>query len=256
MNAKRYKKNAKNSYILYLVLIIFIGLLIYSGYNIVEWKFNNDKNRQIKEETSQYVTIVQEETANNETQNKIRVDFIALKQRNPDVVAWIKINNTQIDYPVVQGKDNSYYLTHNMDKEYNKAGWIFLDYRNELNENDKNTVIYGHNMKTDLMFGTLKNVLTDEWNENIENRHITLITEQETQVYEVFSIYEIEEEEYSIKIDFKNAEEYLTFLNTIKQRSIKNFNVELTTENRILTLSTCTNDSYHRLVVHAKKLEN
>ena len=253
LKAKRYKAKGKSSFVLYIFLIILLGTLVYSGYNIVEWKLNNDKNKQIKEETSQYITIEKNEDATNEIQEKISVDFESLKQRNSDVVAWIKVNNTEIDYPVVKGKDNSYYLTHNIDKEYNKAGWIFIDYRNELNDKDLNTIIYGHNMKTNLMFGTLKNALDDNWNNKPENRYLTLITEQGTNKYEIFSIYEIEAEDYSIKTNFKNTEEYLMFLNKMQERSIKNFNVELTTEDRILTLSTCTNDRYHRLVVHAKK---
>lgn len=249
--AKRYKIKAKKSYIFLIIIAILIGLLVYSGYHIVEWKINGDKNKEIIKETSEYITVNIEEN-NNIQEEKISVDFESLKIMNPDVVAWIKVNNTDIEFPVVKGKDNEYYLTHNLKKDYNKAGWIFMDYRNNLDGNDFNTIIYGHNMKNNLMFGTLKNVLDKQWYENEKNRYITFITEIANEKYEIFSIYEIEEEEYSIKTAFKNEQDYLKFLNALKGRSIKDFYVELSKDDRILTLSTCTNDRNHRLVVHAK----
>ena len=249
--AKRYNKNERKSYVFLIILVGLIGILVYSGYHIVEWKINGDKNKQIIEETAEYVTVeIKENDGIQEEQ--ISVDFETLKSKNPDVVAWLKVNNTDIEFPVVRGTDNDYYLTHNLNKEYNKNGWIFMDYRNKLDGTDLNTIIYGHNMKNNLMFGTLKNVLEKQWYENDENRYITFITEKENVKYEIFSIYEIEEEEYSIQTYFKSEQEYVKFLNTLKDRSIMDFNVELSKDDRILTLSTCTNDRYHRLVVHAK----
>ena len=250
--AKRYKKKEK-SYIFLFFIVICIGIFIYSVYNIVEWKIDSDKNNEIKNQTTEFIKVYIED--NDRTQKeRIDVDFKSLKNKNPDVVAWLKVNGTDIDFPVVKGTNNDFYLTHNLNKEYNKAGWIFMDYKNKLDGSDLNTVIYGHNMKNNLMFGTLKNVLEKQWYENKENRFITFITENESAKYEIFSIYEIEEEEYSIKINFKNDEQYLKWLNELKNRSIENYNVDLSVNDRILTLSTCTNDRYHRLVVHAKLL--
>ena len=85
----------------------------------------------------------------------LQVDFEGLKAQNPDVVAWIQIPALDISYPVVQGKDNSYYLHHMFDGKENKNGSIFIDYHNQPEFTDSNTIVYGHNMKNGSMFGTL-----------------------------------------------------------------------------------------------------
>ena len=97
------------------------------------------------------------------------MDFTELKKQNPDTVAHIKVNNTRISYVVVQGNDNEYYLNHNFNKEKNRAGWIFADYRNSFDESDKNLIIYGHNMKDGSMFDTLIKTIDKEWYTNKDN---------------------------------------------------------------------------------------
>ena len=103
------------------------------------------------------------------------------------------------------------------------------------------------------MFGTLKNILNKDWQENEDNRFITFITENEESTYEVFSVYEEKASDYPIQTGFSNDNEYLNFLNTIKDKSIKDFNVELSVEKGILTLSTCGNDNKNRVILHAIK---
>jgi len=100
------------------------------------------------------------------------------------------------------------------------------------------------------MFGTLKNVLEEEWYNNRNNHIITLVTENKTYKYQVFSVYEIENEEYYINTEFENNE-FKEFINTLKARSITNFNVEVTEEDNILTLSTCGDNNKYRVVLHA-----
>ena len=163
----------------------------------------------------------------------------------------MKVNGTKIEYVVVQSKDNNYYLTNNFEKKSNSAGWIFSDYRNKLDGTDKNIIIYGHNMRTKAMFGTLENALTKEWQENKENRHIVFATENEYSIYEVFSVYQIEAEDYYMTTDFKNNE-FKEFVNTIKNRSVFDFEVDVDENDKILTLSTCANNSKYRIVLHAK----
>ena len=257
--AKRFKNKKKvrvKPYILMITTAVLLGMIIYSGYHIIAWLISNSKNEEIKEAVSQYITTdATVENSKNTQENNVKVDFKALKERNADTIAWLRVNNTEIDYPVVKGTDNEYYLTHNFDKEYNKAGWIFADYRDKFNFTDWNIVIYGHNMKSNLMFGTLKNVLNKEWYNNEENRYISLITENENGKYEIFSIYETEADDYSIKTDFKNDTEYSKFIETIKKKSIKDFGVKVSSQSGILTLSTCAEDSDHRIVVHAVKVK-
>ena len=150
--------------------------------------------------------------------------------------------------------NNNFYLNHSFDKSKNSRGWIFADYKNKFDNTDKNIVIYGHNMRDESMFGSLKNILNEEWYNNAENKNITFLTEKGNYIYKVFSIYKIESEDYYIKTNFKNDEDYEKFLNTIKNRSIKNFDINLNINDKIITLSTCANNNKYRIVLHAKKL--
>ena len=249
INAKHYNNRKAN--ILNIVLICFlIVLLFFSGTKIVIWYMNNQNNKKISDEISKFVTV--DET--KEDDEKYVVDFEKLKEKNSDIVAWLKVNGTNIETTVVKTTDNDYYLTHNFNKEYNSAGWIFADYKNKVDGTDKNLVIYGHNMRDDSMFGSLKWVINEDWYNNEDNKYITLITENETQVYEVFSVYQTEKEDYYIQTNFNTEKEFNTFAQTIKKRSKKDFNVDVNKEDNILTLSTCANNNKYRVVLHAKKI--
>ena len=246
--AKHYNKKKTNIPSI-ILLCIFIILLFFSGTKIVIWYMNNQNNKKISDEISKLVTV--DETKEDE---KYVVNFEKLKEKNPDVVAWLKVNGTNIETIVVKTIDNDYYLTHNFNKEYNSAGWIFADYKNKVDGTDKNLVIYGHNMRDDSMFGSLKWVINEDWYNNEDNKYITLITENETQVYEVFSVYQIEKEDYYIQTNFDTEKEFNTFAQTIKKRSKKDFNVDVNKEDAVLTLSTCANNNKYRVVLHAKKI--
>lgn len=158
----RYKENTKKKVktnkklIPNIILIFFIILFVFSGFKIIMWFLNNKENKKIAEEISQAITINEE---NVEEKEKYKVDFQALKDKNSDTVGFLKVNGTNIEYTVVKGTNNSYYLKHNFNKESNSAGWIFADYKNKVDGTDKNLVIYGHNMRDDSMFGSLKNIL-------------------------------------------------------------------------------------------------
>ena len=130
-----------------------------------------------------------------------------------------------------------------------------MDCNNKNYSEDKNVVIYGHNRRDGSMFGTLKNVLSEEWQKNNENLIFPFITENKDVKYEVFSIYKIEKEDYYITTNFKNDEEFLTFIKKIKSRSLKDFGVEVTSDDNILTLSTCADNNNFRVVLHAKKMK-
>ena len=236
--------------LLYFFLLIFLIGFIYSSIKIFFYIKDNIQNEKIKDSIDNDVKIV-----NNADENikEYKINFQELKNRNSDTIAWLKINGTNIEYVVVKGKDNDYYLNHNFEKQNNSAGWIFADYRNKFDYTDYNTVIYGHNMKNDSMFGSLKNVLKEDWYNNEDNRHIVLVTEKGTFTYEVFSVYEENASDYPIQTGFSNDNEYLNFLNTIKDKSKKDFNVELSAEKGIITLSTCGNDNKNRVILHAIK---
>lgn len=231
---------------LLLAELCMIGI-VYSTLKIIEWKKNTEKNKEIKEILEDAITII------NEQEQKYIVDFKKLKEQNSDTVAYLKVNNTDVGYVVVKGNDNEYYLNHNFNKEYNVAGWIFADYKNNFDGTDKNIVIYGHNMQDGSMFSQLKEILTSNWQNNT-NKQITLITENKTLTYEIFSSYTINPEEYYLKTNFKDEQTYLGFINTLKQRSFYDYNIDLNEKDRILTLSTCTGTGNNRIVVHAKQI--
>ena len=181
------------------------------------------------------------------------IDFSKLKEKNSDVVAWLTVNNTNIDYPVLKYTDNKYYLNHNFEKKYNMSGWVFTDYRNNVDGNDKNLVIYAHNVKDNSMFGSLKNVLNPEWYNNVENRFISLQTEKGIFRYEVFSVYQVPKEDYYINTVFNN-EDFSDFIKKVRDRSINNFNVSVNDLDNVITLSTCGSSNKYRTVLHAKRV--
>ena len=182
----------------------------------------------------------------------LSVDFTDLLNQNDDTVAWLYVNNTTIDYPVVQSGDNSFYLNHTFDKSYNAVGWLFADYRSNLKELEKNTVIYGHGRLDNVMFGSLHRVLDSSWYNDPENQIIKISTPDKNMLWQVVSIYTIPSESYYLTHTFENDESYQKFLDTILERSMNDFNVSLNTNDYILTLSTCLDNSGNRIVVHAK----
>lgn len=185
----------------------------------------------------------------------LNVDFTDLLQQNDDTVAWLYVNNTNINYPVVQSKDNSFYLDHSFDKSYNKAGWIFADYRSNLNDLEKNTVIYGHGRIDNTMFGTLDNTLNSTWYTETENQIIKLSTPTRNMLWQIISIYTIPSESYYLTHTFENDQTYQKYLETIIGRSIYDFDVQVNTDDHILTLSTCLDNNGNRIVVHAKLIK-
>lgn len=246
---KRYKKVILNI-IIYMILIF---VLIYSGIKIFKWYKDKTNNNKIAEQIKS--TVIVEDKNEDENKEEYTVDFNKLKEQNNETVAWIKVNNTNVEYPVVRATNNSFYLNHSFDKSKNSSGWIFADYKNKFDNTDKNIVIYGHNMRDDSMFGSLKNILNSDWYNNEENTNIALYTENEKYIYKVFSIYKIESEDYYIKTEFSNDNEFEKFIKTLKKRSIKNFNIDISKEDSILTLSTCANNNKYRVVLHSKKIK-
>ena len=247
---KKYKKIILNI-IIYMILFF---VLIYSGIKIFKWYKDKTSNNKIAEQIKSTVIFEGENNNENENKEEYTVDFNKLKEQNAETVAWIKVNNTNVEYPVVKTTNNSFYLNHSFDKSKNSAGWIFADCKNKFDNTDKNIVIYGHNMRDGSMFGSLKNILNSDWYENEENTNITLFTENEKCIYKVFSVYKIESEDYYIKTEFSNENEFEKFIETLKKRSIKNFNIDISKSDNILTLSTCANNNKYRVVLHAKKI--
>ena len=187
--------------------------------------------------------------------NLLEVDFNDLLAKNSDTVGWIQVQGTNINYPIVQTTNNDYYLNHAFDKTENKAGWVYMDYRNNAVDFNQNTIIYAHSRYNGTMFGSLKNILNSSWYTNKENHIIRLSTPTENTMWQVFSVYTIPKESYYITPSFPTDESYQEFLNTIKGRSEVDFSGTVSIGDKVLTLSTCKDNFGNRIVMHAKLIK-
>ncbi len=254
-NKNRKKKIIKNSITIILIIIIlsvifyFLNAFISKKHSEkLSSKLNEYKEEKLKEE---------QETKKSQTIESIYdKDFTKviseLKKLNEETVGWLNVNNTKINYPVVKHDNNDFYLTHDFEKKYNIYGWVFMDYRNNAQNLNQNTIIYGHD-SGDVTFGTLYKVLNKSWYTNKNNQIITFNTASENIKWQIFSIYKIKETNDYLTTEFETTKEYTNFLNLLRNRSIHNFNINTSPNDKILTLSTCYGNN-ERLVVHAKKI--
>lgn len=265
------ENNAKNKVppkkrkkiIIILANILTIALLVGGGFGI---KTLMDQKQDIKDIKTLQQSVLNnsfevdyEGIFNEDIENKklleYRESFKSLVNQNSDTVGWLKIKNTRIDLPIVQGKTNNYYLNKDFNKKYNSMGWVFADYRNHFDTLDQNTIIYGHTYKDTIMLSSLQYVLRDSWLNNKDNYIIEFNTLKYPHKWEIFSIYTIKETNDYLRTRFV-ADDFNKFIDKIKKRSIKDFNVEVNENDKILTISTCYIDTNHRLVVHAKLMDD
>lgn len=200
------------------------------------------------------VTYAFPENINEEYANisYIDKDLTELIKQNSDTVGWIQLNNTNVDYPVTQTTDNSYYLKHDFNKRSNYNGWVYADYRDDFKYFGTNTIIYAHNLVNRQMFGSLVWCLKESWYTNEDNWYVKISTPTANTVWKIFSIYTIIPETYYIRTYFETQEEHEKFVKTIKERSIYDFKTDVNTDDKVLTLSTCTDDGTKRVVIHSK----
>lgn len=206
-------------------------------------------------ETSKNNTITPEETPAEPSDNLEspikNKELESLLEINPDTVGWLTVPNTNIDYPVVKTTDNDYYLDHNYEKKYDYNGWVFMHYYNSTHNLDKNTIIFAHNrFYSGIMFGTLNEVTKDTWYNNTKENLITFNTLYDNMQFEVFSIYKTNITADYLKTTFDSDLEWNNFIKMIRERSMFQSNVNVGTNDKIITLSTCL-DNDTRLVVHA-----
>ena len=182
--------------------------------------------------------------------------------QNPDLVGWLTIQGTKVDYPVVQKtEDNDYYLNHSFDGSEDSAGTIYVDYRSDIVNPTTNTMVYGHNMKNGTMFGSLKNYLQEDFFK--EYRYIQFNTIYEHRLYQVVCVglsevaYQDENSyRYYNFIQANNMEEWQEFVDNVNSLAIYQSDVTLEPSDEILTLSTCnsyTEDG--RLFIVAKRIQ-
>ncbi|MGL5477637.1 MAG: class B sortase [Clostridium sp.] len=222
-----------------LINLILIITLIYSAYKIINKYYNYHKD------VKKYESIQDKSPFVNKNN-----DF---KTENSDYLGWIKIENTNIDYPVMQGEDNQFYLQRDFRKDKNISGSIFLDYRNNISK-DKNLILYGHNMRNGSMFSEI-NKFKDKDFFNEDNK-IELILGDEKRTYEVFSVYADNADDYYLNTEFKDYDEFKSYIESEKNKSWYKKNIKFTRKDKIITLSTCSyeGDNY-RTVVYAKEIK-
>lgn len=182
-------------------------------------------------------------------------ESIDLCDVNPDYMGWITINDTSIDYPIMKGKDNEFYLNRDFNKEYLTSGSIFMDYRNDGFQ-DRNTVIYGHHMRDGSMFGSLKKYEYADYFE--KNKYINIKTKNNKNfMYEIFGVYVTKANDIeSISINFSNDVEFNSYIENILRKSIYETNINIENTDKILTLATCSYKFDNaRLIIHAKLIE-
>lgn len=178
------------------------------------------------------------------------IDFEELQQVNGDIVGWLRIRALDISYPLVQGEDNDYYLHRTFEGEENIAGCLFVNCYNEADFTDQNTIIYGHNMKNGSMFGKLKQFREEETFK--KSKYFWIFTPDLIYQYRIFSASVVDKTGLTYQSSFI-GDEFQEFINTAFENSeVENSDVEVTTEDRIVTLSTCTGDDSTRFVVMGK----
>lgn len=235
-------------------LIIYI-IIIICIIGIIDWVICNKNNESISTNVKNENIESKMLKIKDSTVETINVNFNKLKEKNIDIKGWIKVNNTNINYPIVQARNNEYYLTHNLNNEYNSAGWIFADYRNNMQTLDKNTIIYGHNRLNNTMFAQLEKTLEPNWYEKKENKYITFNTEYKNYIGEIISIYKIKASDFIVQ-NYYEEEEFTEYIKNIKNKSVyNNFNTYVNSKDKIITLYTCDSTSEFRIILQAKLIE-
>lgn len=178
------------------------------------------------------------------------VDFTELKNVNEDVIGWLKIRALDISYPLVQGEDNDFYLHRTFEKKDNFAGCIFMNSENEPDFTDMNTIIYGHNMKDGSMFGKLKKFGEDEiWK---KSEYFWIFTPDLIYQYHIFSVRTVNKTGPTYQTFFTDEEFHSMLNDAFAQSIVDNSDITVDTDDRIVTLSTCTGNDATRLVVVGK----
>lgn len=212
-------------------------------------------------ENTIYGAELEQETVEKPQGPPILPEYQGLHEQNSDFAGWLTIPGTEIDYPVMQAvpESSDFYLTHNYDGQEDINGSIFLDSRNDYEQQDDNLIIYGHNMKSGMMFGGLKNYLDESY--SLEHKMVTFNTIYEKAQYEIIAVclskVSQEGEEGIRYYDFINAgneENFNHYLDYIKEMNIMSGDINASYGDRLLTLSTCNNYTEDgRLFLVAKK---
>lgn len=284
-NTSKENKKLEKNFIPIIITTLSVTTYLISIFILTRWYVQNERtkkftnsiytakeetNKQINKQTNKDIPNQYQDLTNNIKQEKtstnpnyINTNFINVNlnyyiSKNNETVGWIQVNGTNINYPIVQHEDNNFYLEHDFYKRKTNIGWIFADYRDDMENLNNNTIIYGHNLINRTMFGSIPYMLNKKWFNKKNNHYIKLSTKNSNSIWEIFSVYKIEPTTDYLQSVFNSIENYQNFLDMLKSRSIIDFNIELSYTDKIITLSTCDDTGTKRVAVHAKliKIEN
>lgn len=181
------------------------------------------------------------------------IDFDSLQEINPDVIGWLEMEAVDtINYPIVQGEDNDYYLHRTFQRTDNFAGSIFMDYMNKSNFGQRNTIVYGHNMKNGSMFGSLKNYRDQEVYK--KSPYFWIYTPTRIYKYEIFACAEVDKFGQDYQITFRDKEDFREFIYRAQDQALYDTGVDVDYTDTVVTLSTCTGNEATRFIVQGKRV--
>ena len=219
-------------------LFIFSCVLVFCVINIFYDIYNETKQKEIIDSLIEIGDV----KPSAEIDKIPQIDFSKLKEVNDDIVGWIIMDGTQVNYPIVQGDNNSYYLNHSYDKSYNSYGSIFMDYRSNNDFSDLNTFLYGHYTGNGSMFGELKKYMKQSFYE--EHPFFYILTPIENYKVEIFSAYTDDALSSSYNIEFDNLNDYQTYLEKIKLKSRYSTDISINYNiDKIISLYSCSHES-------------
>ena len=233
-----------------ILIFLFTGILVLGIFQVYRQLKEYEEGDSAYTDMEKYILIKEPEDNNDKQEKKSQsgerkpdinwpvIDFAALEKINPSIVAWIYIEGTEINYPVVQGKDNQYYLKHLFNGEWNSSGCIFLDSRNTPDFSDRHSIIYGHHMKDGSMFSRLTEYKKPEFYH--EHPVILLVTPDRNLKIEIFAGYVANVKENAWEIAFGSDADFEEWLEEAKERSYFESEVTPAVTDRIVTLSTCS----------------
>ena len=254
--------NMKGKIITILLALVFIGSAGMFAYSRLEAQRSLEAQKAAEEMAkaeAEKQKAEQEETAeegifaeDSHMAELKETDLAVLREVNPDVLGWIVIPDTQLEYPLMDGEDNQYYLEHTWDRKYNSAGSIFLEKTSSSDLSDYHTVIYGHRMNNGSMFGSLGKYTTlKHWE---DHPYVYIVDDNGVHRYKIFAAYEANIGSRTYQVGFSGEESKEAFLEHCLTSSVIDTGVVPTTEEKILTLSTCTSVGHNNLrwVVQAR----
>ena len=256
MSKGKKKKKTAGDILRYIILIIAACVFVFSAVQLGGFFWNTGREpRNTTASGSMSGRKPQEETDESQESKDSpvppEVDWESLKAINPDIIAWLQIEGTEISYPVMKGTDNEYYLHHTFEGNYNAAGSIFIEYTNSSDFQDCNTIIYGHNMRNGSMFGLLRKYFQSQ--DSLPGRYIWICTPEKNYRYEIFSSHVVDAAGEVYTLFSAPDQQFQQYLDSMKAQSLVDFGVDVTKEDKVITLSTCTGNDATRFVVQAKR---